>query len=123
VGTGFGVDATMVTPNEDYTGQQYFSVPVQIAVRRPFGESIFAGAEITALPVVAYNQSSTYPEHNAFGARAQLSAGWRSASGGLFVELALSYQRFLTYLPLSTGERATSVDVAQDLGLVVGWAR
>ncbi|TXD37257.1 hypothetical protein FRC98_11035 [Lujinxingia vulgaris] len=123
LGTGFGVDATMVTPNADYTGQQYLNVPVQLTVRRPFGESIFAGVELTALPVVAYNQSSAYPDHNAFGARANISAGWRPSPDGLFVELAYTYQRFLTYLPLSTGERATSVDVAQDLGVVVGWSR
>ncbi|RVU42398.1 hypothetical protein EA187_16095 [Lujinxingia sediminis] len=123
LGSGFGVDATIVTPNADYTGQQYLHVPVHIALRRPFGESIFASVELTALPVVAYNQSSAFPDNNAFGARAHLSAGWRPSPDGLFVELGYTYQRFLTYLPLSTGERATSIDVAQDLGVMVGWAR
>ncbi|RAL22457.1 hypothetical protein DL240_11470 [Lujinxingia litoralis] len=123
LGTGFSLDGTTVTANTEYTGQQYLAVPVDLVLRVPFGTDFYGGVHLTALPVVAYNQSATTPDHNSFGGRAALSAGWRATDAGITVELALTHQRMVTYLPLNTGERGLSLDVNQQMAVMVGWSR
>lgn len=128
VGLGAGVDSFIVEANHVYTGHRYVSGDVYVGLKwAPPASSWSAGADFSALPVLALDESNgARGDNSAFGARLGLEVGadvpMTSTSGARLV-LRYDYSRFRSQFPQTRVgfEDGVSEDDIHTLSLAVGY--
>jgi hypothetical protein len=128
VGLGASVDSFIVEANHLYTGHRYVSADVRAGVKwAPSTSSWSAGADVSALPVLALDESSdARGDNSAFGVRLGLQAGAdvpMSSSSGARLMLRYDYSRFRSQFPQTRVglDDGVSEDNIHALTLAVGY--
>lgn len=128
VGLGAGVDSFIMEANHVYTGHRYVSGDVHVGLKwAPRASSWSAGADLSALPVLALDESGgARGDSSAFGTRLGLQMGAdvpMTATSGARLVMRYDYSRFRSQFPQTRVgfEDGVSEDNIHTLTLAVGY--